>query len=338
MSSAKIRFAVLGCGHIGTRHADMIMANDGCELVAVIDAAPALQNRVEKDYQVPFFSSLEAFLASDTQADVVNIATPNALHAAQALACIKAGCHVVIEKPMALTTADCNSILECAATHDRQVFCVMQNRYSAPMRWLKELVTQGILGDIYMVNVHCYWNRDERYYTGKTWHGTKYLDGGTLFTQFSHYVDLLYWVFGDVQDITARFANNNHKEMIDFEDSADISFRFNGGGMGSLSYSTSVWDRNMESTLVVVAEKGTVKIGGQYMDKIEYCHIKDYELKENISSHNLQVNGYTGAKANHYYVIQNVVDVLKGSSGITTNAMEGTKVVEIIEHVYALKD
>lgn len=337
-TGAKIRFAVLGLGHIGTRHADMVAAHDECELVAIIDTNPDLKQRVEQNYGVPYYSSLQDFLRSGIQADVINIATPNAQHAEQAVLCIESGNHVVIEKPMALTTADCNSILECAAGNNKQVFCVMQNRYSAPMQWLKELITKGILGNIYMVDVHCYWNRDERYYTGETWHGTESIDGGTLFTQFSHYVDLLYWVFGDVQDISARFANNNHKGLIDFEDSAHISFSFRNGGMGSMSYSTSVWDKNMESTLVVVAERGTVKIGGQYMDKIEYCHIQDYELKENISSQNLHVNGYTGAKANHYYVIQNVVDVLQGRSGITTNADEGTKVVEIIEHIYALKN
>lgn len=338
MSSSKIRFAVLGCGHIGTRHADMVMSNGQCELVAIIDINQQLKEKIEKEYKVPFFNSLQAFLASGIDADVVNIATPNALHAAQSVDCINAGFHVVVEKPMALTTTDCNTILECASANDKQVFCVMQNRYSAPIQWLKKMVTDSMLGSIYMVDVHCYWNRDKRYYTGKTWHGTDELDGGTLFTQFSHYIDLLYWVFGDVQDITARFANNNHKGMIDFEDSANICFNFCKGGMGSMSYSTSVWDRNMESTLVVIAENGTIKIGGQYMDKIEYCHIKDYQLKENISSQSLQVNGHTGAKANHYHVIQNVVDVLKGNSGITTNAAEGTKVVEIIEHIYALKN
>lgn len=337
MEDRRIRFAILGLGHIGTRHADMVAAHPEAELVAIIDENAALQAKAANSYLVPFFTSLSSFLQSGISADVICIATPNALHAAQAIACMNAGIHVVIEKPMALTTTDCNAILECGRTAGKQVFCVMQNRYSPAMQWLKNLMQEGKLGDIYMVDVHCYWNRDERYYTGNTWQGTAALDGGTLFTQFSHYVDLLYWLFGNVQDISARFANHNHKGMIDFEDSAAISFGFVSGGMGSLSYSTSVWDRNMESTMVIVAEKGTVKIGGQYMDKLEYCHIKDYELKESISSPVEQVAGYTAAKANHHFVIQNVVDVLKGRSEITTNAIEGTKVVDIIERIYALK-
>lgn len=334
----KIRFAVLGLGHIGTRHADMVAANAECDLVGVIDINPSLLDKVATMYSVPFYGSLEEFLRSGAPADVVCISTPNGLHAEQAIACLQAGLHVVIEKPMALVTADCNAILTAAEQNGRKVFGVMQNRYSPPMQWLKGLVNQGTLGDIYMVDVHCYWNRDARYYTGATWHGTARLDGGTLFTQFSHYVDLLYWLFGDVDNISARFANNNHAGMTEFEDSASVSFNFISGGMGSLNYSTSAWDKNMESTMVVVAQHGTVKIGGQYMDKLEYCHIKDYELKETISSPVEQVAGYTGAKANHHFVIQNVVDVLKGRSEITTNAHDGTKVVDIIERIYALKN
>lgn len=338
MDDKRIRFAILGLGHIGTRHADMVAAHPEAELAAIIDENTTLEVKATGTYSVPFFTSLDSFLQSGVSVDIICIATPNALHAAQAIQCMNVGTHVVIEKPIALTTKDCNAILECARTTGKQVFCVMQNRYSPAMQWMKNMVDEGLLGDIYMVDVHCYWNRDERYYTGDTWHGTAALDGGTLFTQFSHYIDLLYWLFGDVQNIAARFANNNHKGIIDFEDSAAISFGFIKGGMGLLSYSTSVWDKNMESTMVIVAEKGTVKIGGQYMDKIEYCHIKDYELKESISSPVEQVAGYTAAKANHHFVIQNAVDVLKGRSEITTNALEGTKVVDIIERIYALKN
>ncbi len=332
-----IHFAILGLGHIGTRHADMVAAHPGAALVAIIDENISVEAKATS-YNVPFFTSLQDFIASGIACDIICIATPNGLHAAQAVDSMNAGMHVVVEKPMALTTAECDNILACAQTNNKHVLCVMQNRYSPAMQWLKNMILGERLGTIYMVDVHCYWNRDERYYTGNTWHGTAHLDGGTLFTQFSHYVDLLYWLFGDVQDISARFANNNHRGMIEFEDSASVGFGFVHGGLGSLSYSTSVWDRNMESTMVVIAEKGTVKIGGQYMDKIEYCHIKDYELKESISSPVEQVAGYTGAKANHYFVIQNAVDVLKGRSEITTNALEGKKVVDIIERIYALKN
>lgn len=334
----QVRFAVIGYGHIGKRHADMIRANNACELVAVIDTNEKLSRKVEEYAGVPFFTSLERFIESGIETDVVNIATPNNQHAKQAQDCLKAGWHVVIEKPMALTTEDCKAILNYADTNHKQVFCVMQNRYSPPMQWLKGLLADERLGDIYMVNVQCYWNRDERYYTPGTWHGKADIDGGTLFTQFSHYVDLLYWLFGDMENFSANFANHNHKEMIEFEDSAMVNFSFEEGGKGSLCYTTSVWDKNMESAMVVVAEKGTVKIGGQYMDNIEYCHIENYNNKYIELYQQTSVAGYEGAKANHHYLVQNVVDVLNGKTAdITTNASEGLRVVEIIENIYALK-
>lgn len=337
MIDNRVRFVVVGFGHIGKRHADMVSRNEECELVAVVDTDAAIAAQVAAIYNVPFFTSWHDFKSSGIQADVANIATPNGLHAANAIEAIESGCHVVIEKPLALTTADCDAVLECVKKNGRQVFCVMQNRYSPPMQWLKELLSDAVLGRVYIVDVHCYWNRDSRYYTGDTWKGTDNLDGGTLFTQFSHYVDLVYWLFGDLQNISARFNNFNHNGVIGFEDSATVIFDTAAGANGTISYTTSVWDKNMESTLVVIGEKGTVKIGGQYMDKVEYCHIKDYNMEDGLTGEAMQLSGYSDAKANHYYVIQNVVDVLKSRSAITTTAEEGAKVVDIIERIYSLK-
>lgn len=338
MPEQQVRFAVIGYGHIGKRHADMIRANSECALVAIIDIDEQYREKAEAEIGVPFFTSLDEYIESGIEADVVNITTPNNLHAKQAQDCLNAGWHVVVEKPLALSTADCKAILDHATTNHKHVFCVMQNRYSPAMQWLKHLLADEVLGDIYMVNVQCYWNRDGRYYTPDTWHGKSDVDGGTLYTQFSHYVDLLYWLFGDMENFSGRFANYNHSDSIEFEDSATVTFSFEKGGHGSLSYTTSVWDKNAESTMVIIAENGTVKIGGQYMDKIEYCHIKDYNEHDIKLNQTVSVAGYEGAKANHYYVIQNVADVLSGrNTDITTNATEGLKVVEIIENIYSLK-
>lgn len=339
MTDELIKFAVVGYGHIGKRHADMVIANKDCKLQVVIDSNLHVEAELKDLEGVHFFKSLDDFLGAEVDVDVVNIATPNALHAEQAIACLTAGYHVVIEKPMALSVSDCKEILDYAQTNHKHVFGVMQNRYSKPMKWLKGLLTEEVLGDIYMVDVHCYWNRNDKYYTSSNWHGSADIDGGTLYTQFSHYVDLLFWLFGGMEKFSGRFANYNHKEVIDFEDTGHINFDFEQGGQGSLSYTTAVWEKNMESTMVVIAEKGTVKIGGQYMDKIEYCHVDGYTLEEDVSKTDAVVVGnYKGAKANHSYVIDNVVNVLKGiSEDITTNANEGLRVVEIIEQIYSLK-
>lgn len=332
-----IRFAVVGYGHIGKRHAAMIQQHGECELVAVCDVNTAVKDELQTG--VLYFETIEAFLQSGINADVITIATPNGLHARQALQAINAGHHVVVEKPMGLHKKECEEVIHTALTKARHLFCVMQNRYSPPSEWLKQIVADGILGDVYMVQVNCYWNRDERYYKQGSWHGTKVLDGGTLFTQFSHFVDLLYWVFGDIEDIKASFSSFNHQHITEFEDSGVINFRFVKGGMGSINFSTSVWDKNLESSMTVIGSNGSVKVGGQYMDKVEYCHIKNYTMPELRPTNPPNDYGpYKGSAANHHYVIQNVADVLNGRASITTNALEGLKVVDIIERIYDCKN
>jgi predicted dehydrogenase len=331
-----VRFAVVGCGHIGKRHAEMILRNEHAELVALCDIRPAEEVGAER-YDVPFFTSIEDLLSADIPIDVVNICTPNGLHANPAVRALEANHHVVIEKPMALSTKDARWILDTAQAVDRRVFCVMQNRYSPPSIWIKDLLQSGKLGEIYAVQINCYWNRDERYYKSSDWHGTKDLDGGTLFTQFSHFVDLMYWLFGDVCNIRSKFNDFNHARLTDFEDSGIITFDFVRGGTGVLNYSTSVWDENFESSVAIIASNGTVKIGGQYMNEVVYCHVKDYDMPVLPPTNPGNDYGqYKGSAQNHHYVIENIVKALNGNC--TANVVlpeEGMKVVEIIERIYS---
>ena len=336
----KIRFAVVGCGHIGKRHAEMISREEDAELVALCDIKSPKELGIEA-FDNPFFNDFNELLKSQLHLDVINICTPNGLHACMAIKAMEAGFHVVIEKPMALTVVDAEKVMFAGLKYRRQIFCVMQNRYSPPSIWIKELVDSGRLGKIFMVQFNCYWNRDERYYLPGGWHGTKELDGGTLFTQFSHFIDIMYWLFGDISDIQARFADFNHSILTDFEDSGIVNFRFTeGGGIGSLNYSTSIWDKNMESSMLVIAANGSVKIGGQYMEKVEYCHIKDYVMPELAPTNpGNDYGAYKGSAQNHNMVIRNVIDVLSEDSSetIATNVFEGLKVVDIIERIYNCK-
>ena len=334
----KIRFAVVGCGHIGKRHAEMITRDEKAELVALCDIRPKEELGVEA-YPVPFAKNLEELLKIASDVDVINICVPNGLHAEMAIKAIEAGHHVVIEKPMALTLADAERVIYTSLRYRKQVFCVMQNRYSPPSVWLKGVVDSGILGKIYKVQLNCYWNRDSRYYKRGGWHGTAAMDGGTLFTQFSHFVDIMYWLFGDIKNITGRFNDFNHEVLTDFEDSGTVLFDFVRGGCGCLNYSTAVWDRNLESSITIIAENGSIKVAGQYMNEVEYCHIKDYEMPVLAPSNPPNDYGaYKGSAQNHHYVIQNVVDTLAGNTSITTNAMDGLKVVDIIERIYECRD
>lgn len=314
----------------------MITGNPEAELVALCDNA-AYDTLNVNQYDVPFYQDLDAMLDADLQADVVCICTPNGLHAEQSVKALNARMHVVCEKPMGLSKASCEAVIFKAMQMSRQVFCVMQNRYSPPSVWIKDVVGTGKLGNIFMVQVNCYWNRDERYYRAGGWKGTKELDGGTLFTQFSHFIDIMYWLFGDITNIQVRLRDFNHKSSTEFEDSGIVTFDFINGGIGCINFSTAVWQQNLESSLTVIGEKGSVKIGGQYMNEVEVCNVESYSLPELAPVNPANDYGpYKGSAANHQYIIQNVVDTLKGRTTATTNALEGLKVVEIIERIYKL--
>lgn len=333
---SKTRFGVVGFGHIGKKHALMVSGNDQAELVAIVDDVEAARSKAKELYPgVEVFESIEQLLASDTALDVVNICTPNGYHAPQAIKAMEKKAHVVLEKPMGLTRQECEEVIFKSLQVSRHVFCVKQNRYSPSSQWMKSLMKENRLGAINMVQLSCYWNRDSRYYKAGGWKGTKNLDGGVLFTQFSHFVDIMYWLFGDIQNIVAMSTNFNHKDSTEFDDSGLVQFEFVNGGFGSINYSTAIWDKNFESSIVVIGEKGTVKVSGQYMDKVEYCHIEDYEMPELPPPNPPNDYGdYKGSAANHHYVIENVLDVLTGKSQISTNALEGMKVVEIIERIH----
>ena len=332
-----IKFAVVGCGRIGMRHVETVLNHGKAQLVATVDPSGRKELNGHNLSDVPHFASLEDFIAAGIEADIVNIATPNGWHAQQAVALLGAGYHVLIEKPLALSKSDAEHVLHTALSFGKRVFAVMQNRYSPPSEWLKGLVQSGQLGPIYQVHLNCFWNRDERYYHPGGWHGTADMDGGTLFTQFSHFVDILFWVFGDLTPVFAELDNFNHQDTIDFEDSGSVVFRLNQGGMGTLNYSTSVWDANLESSLTVIAQNGSVKIAGQYMNEVVHCHVKEYTLPELLPSNPPNdYGGYKGSAFNHPFVIQNCIDVLNGEGAIGTNALEGLKVVDIIEQIYRI--
>ncbi|PHR45444.1 MAG: oxidoreductase [Fluviicola sp.] len=334
----KVKFVVIGSGHIGKRHAVMAQRNEEAELMAMVDIKPESELGLE-DFNVPFFNSIEELLKSGIKFDVASVCTPNGLHAEQSIQLLEANKHVVCEKPMGLSKDNCERVIFKALQMSKHVFCVMQNRYSPPSEWIKSVIEDNILGDIYMVQLNCYWNRDARYYKKGGWKGTADLDGGTLFTQFSHFIDIMYWLFGDIKNIQGKFNDFTHQESTDFEDSGFVSFDFVQGGMGSINYSTAVANQNLESSITIIGEKGSIKIGGQYMNEVEVCNVQDYELPKLAPTNPGNDYGtYKGSAANHHYIIENVVNTLKGRTTATTNALEGLKVVEIIERIYKVRD
>lgn len=334
---SKVKFSVVGFGRIGQRHAKIIHEYFGSELISIIDIDnDQLDQALGLDIEVEKYHSIEDFINKDeNKSDVVCIATPNGFHTDYAIKLMKSGYHVVIEKPMGITTESCEKVLSTSLETGKQAFIVKQNRYSPPSIWIKKIVKEKIIGEVLMVQTNCYWNRDDRYYSTSPWRGTRNLDGGALFTQFSHFIDLIYWVFGDIKNINAIVKNFTHPNLKDFDDSGFAQFEFVDGGIGSLNYSTSCWGQNMESSITVVGTKGSLKIGGQYMNEIEYCHIDDYKMPELKKTNPPNDYGpYKGSAANHHYVIENVVNALNGNASETTNVFEGMKVVSVIERIY----
>lgn len=332
--------AIIGYGYIGKRHASMVINNNNFKLIAVCDIKDIDVN----DYpnECNFYNNHKDLFKREKNLDLVVISSPNGLHELHALDALRNNCHVIIEKPMSLTSLGSLKIIELSKKYKKNIFNVMQNRYSPPSEWFKSIMDMDLLGDIYMVQINCFWNRDERYYkpdplTNKltTWHGTRELDGGTLYTQFSHFIDLMFWFFGDVTNVKSKIKDFNHINLTEFEDSGTISFDFKNGGIGSFNFSTSVFETNLESSISVIAENGTVKIGGQYMNEVELCNIKNYTMPKLKKSNPPNDYGpYKGSAANHHYIYENINKVLRFDDEITTPGYDGYKVVEIIEKFY----
>lgn len=330
----KIKFGLLGAGYIANRHAEHITAHEGAEVTAVYDIQPERAQALAEKWGAKSYTSAEEFFAAST--DIISVCTPNGLHAEGAIDAMKAGKHALVEKPMALTTAECEQMIDISMKTDRKLFVVKQNRYNPPVQALKKLIDENKLGKILAVQVNCFWNRNEKYYLNSDWKGTARLDGGTLFTQFSHFVDIFYYLFGDIEQIRGVTDNVSHAQLIDFEDTGFFSFRFRQGALGSFNYTTSSYQQNMEGSITVFAEKATIKAGGQYLNTIDYQKTEGFDIADLPQSGKANDYGYyQGSMSNHDKVIHNVVEALHGRAPIMTNAFEGMKVVDIICRMYA---
>lgn len=330
----KVKFAIIGCGRIGERHAKNICKFG--ELIAVCDVDESKALKFADEFKCRLYTDINQLLANEnSNVDVVAICTPNGLHAEHSILALNAGIHVLCEKPMALSVFDCGEMIKAAEQNNRRLFAIKQNRFNPPVVAVKELLGNGTLGKIYSVQLNCYWNRNADYYHN-SWKGSKDLDGGTLFTQFSHFIDLLYWMIGDVKNVDAYMANYNHEGIIEFEDTGVVILEFVNGVIGSVNYTVNSYKKNMEGSLTIFGEKGTVKIGGQYLNELEYQNIEGYEIKNLPQGGTANNYGtYQGSMSNHDKVYENVIDVLQKGAIISTSSFEGLKTVEIIQKIYS---
>ena len=327
-----INIAIIGVGNIGKRHCKH--ANNFGNLVAVCDVVKSKANKIAKEYKCKSYSSvIEMLWDKENKIDLVAICTPNSLHKEHTITALECGYNVLCEKPMALTTRDCEEMIQAAEKANRRLFVVKQNRFNAPVQAVKKLIDENKLGKILSVHLNCFWNRNEQYYVTSDWKGT-YMDRGILYTQFSHFIDLLCYLVGNIDKVQAMSYNFMHKAITNFPDTFVTTFKFADGALGTGHFSTNSYGKNFEGSITLLGENGTVKIGGQYLNELEYQNIKGEKivlLEDKIGCNDY--GKYQGSSSKHNEVYKNVINVLENKGEIMTSCVDGMKTIKIIEMI-----
>ena len=327
----KVRFALVGCGRISANHFDAIAAHhDRCELVDVCDIDPGALAKASARTSAARHVDITSMLAV-SKADCVILATPSGLHSAQASEAAVAGFHVMTEKPMATRWSDGLAMVRACDDAGVRLFVVKQNRRNRTLQLLKQSMLQGRFGRIYMVGVNVFWTRPQSYYDRAAWRGTWEFDGGAFMNQASHYVDLLDWIVGPVESVmayTATLARN-----IEVEDTGVAAIRWRNGAMGTISVTMLTYPKNMEGSITILGERGSVRIGGVAVNEIEHWefdapHPMDAEIAD-ASYETASIYGF-----GHPLYYQNVINALRGEAEAETDGREGLKSLELLIALY----
>ena len=324
------RIALVGCGRIANNHVEAIKRVDGLELVAVSDVDEARAKAFAEPLGIPSFAWYEQMLEK-VECDVVSICTPSGMHAAQGVLAAKTGHHVVTEKPMAISLKGADELVHACDEAKVHLFVVKQNRLNAPVQMLKRAVDRGRFGRLYMANCTVRWTRPQEYYDQAPWRGTWEFDGGAFMNQASHYVDLIQWIVGPVDNVMAKTATLARK--IETEDSGVAILRFRSGALGVIEVTMLTYPKNMEGSLTILGEKGTVKIGGTAVNKVEHWEFADSDPDDEIVRM-LDTNPPNVYGFGHEGYYRNVLAVLRGEAKPDTDGRAGRKSLELILGIY----
>lgn len=323
---------LVGCGRISERHFDAIAGRPELELVAVADEQADRARAVGERFGIPAFTSYAAMLA-ETEAGVSVICTPSGLHPRHGIMAAERGLHVVVEKPMATRLEEADALVRACDERGVHLFVVKQNRLNPGIHLLKRAVDRGRFGRIYLANTTVRWQRPQSYYDAAPWRGTWEFDGGALMNQASHYVDMIQWLVGPVESVSAKTATLARR--IESEDTGVAILRFRNGALGIIEVTMLTYPRNMEGSITVIGEKGTVKVGGTALNRIEHWEFAEYDDDDReaealkAAPNPLSVYG-SGHRA--YY--DNVVRVLRGEEAPGTDGREGRKSLELLLGIY----
>lgn len=327
----KIRFALVGCGRISANHLEALRRHhEATELVSVCDVDPVALGRAVEHTGAKGFYDLGDLLA-DSAADVVVLATPSGLHPEQAIQVAGSRRHVITEKPMATRWADGKRMVAACDAAGVRLFVVKQNRRNATLQLLKRAVEAGRFGRIYLVTVNVFWSRPQSYYESAAWRGTWEFDGGAFMNQASHYVDLLDWLIGPIESVqayTGTLARN-----IEVEDTGVMAVRWRSGALGSVNVTMLTYPKNIEGSITILGELGTVRIGGVAVNEIQHWEFADpQEDDEQIKNASYETTSVYGFGHPLYY--DNVVRVLRGEAEPETDGREGLKSLEVLIACY----
>ncbi len=331
ITDRKIRFALVGCGRIAQNHFAAIKHHsDRAELVGVCDIDPtALAAAVETTGATPY-ASLKEMLAS-CDADAFVLTTPSGLHPEQAIQVAKAGRHVVTEKPMATRWEDGKKMVAACDEAGVRLFVVKQNRRNATLQLLKKAIEKKRFGKIYMVNLNVFWTRPQSYYDQGAWRGRWEYDGGAFMNQASHYVDLIDWLIGPLESLHAYTATLERD--IEAEDTGVVNLKWRSGALGSMNVTMLTYPKNLEGSITILGEKGTVRVGGVAVNEVQHWEFAEPDADdEKVKEASYQTTSVYGFGHPLYY--DNVINVLRGEAEPETDGREGLKSLETIIAIY----
>jgi UDP-N-acetyl-2-amino-2-deoxyglucuronate dehydrogenase len=332
MSDAQPRFrvALVGCGRISRNHFDAIARIDGLELVAVCDTVSSRAQAAGEAHDVPWFTSLEEMLGT-VPSDVVVIATPSGLHPQHGILAARAGRHVITEKPMAITLHAADQLVQACDDAGVRLFVVKQNRLNPPIQLLRRAIDKGRFGRLFMANCTVRWTRPQEYYDQAPWRGTWEFDGGAFMNQASHYVDLVQWLVGPVESVMAKTATLARR--IEAEDTGAAILKFRSGALGVLEVTMLTYPKNLEGSITLLGERGTVRIGGTAVNKVEHWEFADYDDDDKLVDA-AATNPPTVYGFGHEGYYRNVLAVLRGEAQPDTDGRSGRKSLELILGIY----
>lgn len=328
-----LKFALVGCGRIAKRHSELLGLNQikNASLVAVCDVDEEKAKKISKQFNLPYYTNMDEMMSKEP-IDVVSVLTESGNHAKHVINLAKYGKHIVVEKPMALTIDDADDMIMACQKNGCKLFVVKQNRFNIPILKLREALEQNRFGKLFMGTVRVRWCRDEDYYKQASWRGTWAMDGGVLTNQASHHIDLLEWIMGKVDSVYAKGIQA--LADIEAEDTAAVILKFRNGGIGIIEATTAIRPKDLEGSLSILGEKGSVEIGGFAVNKMLHWNFQEKLEDDDIVMEKYSVNPPNVYGFGHQAYYEHVVDCIINNKEQLVDGLEGRKSVELISAIY----